>query len=128
MFGTGMRAPHDDGYERSRNEPVFSPGMVLYAVCLMVMIAFATGAAQAADLFGTITVGGKALRNANLMLKSGREVPARTNQFGYYSIRNLPPGEYTLMIKIPDGTSRPVKVRIFPQNTEKNINLPERGR
>jgi len=123
MFGTGMRAPHNDGDERSRRVPAFSPGMFLCAVCLLVMIAFAAGAAQAADLFGTITVGGKALRNADLVLKNGREVPGRTNQYGYYSLRNLPAGEYTLTIKLADGTLRPVKVRVFPQNTEKNINL-----
>jgi hypothetical protein len=128
MYTTGRRAQHDDGSERSLSEPAFYQRMVqrmvTCAVPVVVMIAFAAGVARAADLFGTITVGGKALRNADLVLKNGREVPGRTNQNGYYSIRNLSAGEYTLTIKLSDGTSRPVRVRVFPQNTEKNINLP----
>jgi hypothetical protein len=79
--------------------------------------------AEASDLFGTIQLTGKPLPNAEIILKGGKEQHAKTNQRGYYSIRNLEPGNYTMTIKLQDGSTRQVPVYVFPQSTEKNIEL-----
>jgi len=78
--------------------------------------------AESSDLFGTVQFSGKALSNAEITLKGGnQELHAKTNQRGYYSIRNLEPGNYTMTIQLKDSSTRQVPVYVFPQSTEKNI-------
>ncbi len=80
--------------------------------------------AESSDLFGTIQLAGKALPNADITLKgASQEQRAKTNQRGYYSIRNLEPGNYTMTIQLQDRSTRQVTVYVFPQSTEKNIEL-----
>lgn len=80
--------------------------------------------AEASDLFGTIRLSGQPLRNTELSLKSEtKEVKAKTNESGYYSIRNLEAGNYTMTIQLPDKKTRQERVYVFPQSTEKNIEL-----
>jgi hypothetical protein len=79
---------------------------------------------EASDLFGTIQFKGKPLPDAEIILKgSGQEQHAKTNQRGYYSIRNLESGNYTMSIQLQDRSTRQVPVYMFPQSTEKNIEL-----
>ena len=80
--------------------------------------------AEASDVFGTIQLAGKTLPNAEITLKGGsQEQHAKTNEHGYYSLRNLEPGNYTMTIQLQDGKTRQVPVYVFPQSTEKNIEL-----
>jgi hypothetical protein len=80
--------------------------------------------AEASDLFGTIQLTGKPLSNAEITLKGGSlEQRTKTNQQGYYSLRNLEPGNYTMTIQLQDRSTRKVQVYVFPQSTEKNIEL-----
>jgi hypothetical protein len=80
--------------------------------------------AEASDLFGTIQFGGKPLSDAEITLKgSSREQRTKTNQRGYYSVRNLEAGNYTMTIQLQDGNTRQVQVYVFPQSTERNIEL-----
>jgi hypothetical protein len=79
---------------------------------------------EASDLFGTIQFKGQPLQDAEITLKGGsQEQHAKTNQRGYYSIRNLEPGNYTMTIQLQDRSTRRVPVYMFPQSTEKNIEL-----
>lgn len=79
---------------------------------------------EASDLFGTIKLKGRQLPDTEITLKLGsQEQHAKTNQRGYYSIRNLEPGNYTMTIQLQDKSTRQVPVYVFPQSTEKNIEL-----
>jgi plasmid maintenance system killer protein len=80
--------------------------------------------AAASDLFGTIWFRDRALVNAEVKVQGAKEYgPTRTNQLGYYSIRNIEePGQYRLIIKF-ENNIRNVDVYVYPQNTEKNIQL-----
>lgn len=90
-------------------------------LCLFLSIAVV---AESSDLFGTIQLAGKALPNVEITLKGGnQEQRAKTNQRGYYSMRNLEPGNYTMTVQLQDGSTRQVPVYVFPQSTEKNIDL-----
>jgi hypothetical protein len=75
---------------------------------------------EASELYGTIWYKGKPLQNAEVAVKDNKI--QTTNAKGYYSIE-LPPGLYTLGIKLPDGKIRQEKVNVFPQDTEKNLQL-----
>jgi hypothetical protein len=80
--------------------------------------------AEASDLFGTIRLAGKPLSNAEITLNGGgQEQRRKTNERGYYSMRNLEPGNYTMTIQLQDGSTREAQVYVFPQSTEKNIEL-----
>jgi len=80
--------------------------------------------AEASDLFGTIYLRGRPLANAEIELtSSATTLNATANEHGYYSLRNLTPGDYTLVIHLPDGGKRSEPVYVFPQNTEKDIEL-----
>ena len=93
---------------------------VLLLVCLLSVFSVA----EASDLFGTIRLRGQPLRNAEISLKGeAQELKARTTESGYYSIRNLEAGNYTLTIQLPDKSARSEKVYVFPQSTEKNIDI-----
>ena len=93
-------------------------GLLLFCFLAVAVIS------EASDLFGTIQLKGRPLPDAEITLKLGsQEQHARTNQGGYYSIRNLEPGNYTMTIKLQDKSTRQVPVYVFPQSTEKNIEL-----
>ncbi len=90
-------------------------------LCCFLLIAVIV---EASDLFGTIKLKGQPLPNAEITLKGGsQEQLAKTNERGYYSIRNLEPGKYTMTIRLQDRSTREATVHVFPQNTEKNIDL-----
>ena len=93
---------------------------------VLLLCCFLLGAviAEASDLFGTIKLKGQPLPNAVITLKDGgQEQRLKTNEQGYYSIRNLEPGKYTMTIQRQDGSTSKATVHVFPQNTEKNIDL-----
>lgn len=95
--------------------------LIVVLLCCFLLVAVV---AEASDLFGTIKLKGQLLPNAELILKDGsQEQRLKTNEQGYYSIRNLEPGKYTLTIQLQDGSTREATVHVFPQNTEKNIDL-----
>jgi len=90
-------------------------------LCFLLSIA---AIAESSDLFGTVQLSGKVLSNAEITLKGGnKELHAKTNERGYYSIRNLEPGNYTMTIQLKDGSTRQVQVYVFPQSTEKSFEL-----
>ena len=90
-------------------------------LCCFLLVAVIAGAS---DLFGTIKFKGQPLPNAGITMKDGsQEQRLKTNVQGYYSIRNLEPGKYTMTIQLQNGSTQEVKVHVFPQNTEKNIDL-----
>jgi Carboxypeptidase regulatory-like domain len=96
----------------------FSLSLFLFCSLLIASVA------EASDLFGTVRFSGKQLRNAEISLKSGaQEMKTRTNENGYYSVRNLNPGKYTITVYLPDRSARQVQVYVFPQSTEKNIEI-----
>lgn len=83
-----------------------------------------TAIAEASDLFGTIRLKGQPLPNAEITLRGGsEELRVKTNLRGYYSLRNVEPGKYTMIIQLHDQSTRQVPVYVFPQSTEKNIEL-----
>lgn len=91
---------------------------------LSVAIFVSAAAAEASDLFGTLRMNGKMLPDTELTLKGGgQDRTTRTNKSGYYSLRNLEPGKYTMTIQLGNKTTREVPVYVFPQSTEKNIDL-----
>ena len=93
-------------------------------VLLLCCFLFAAVTAEASDLFGTIKLKGQPVPDAGITLKAGsQEQHLKTNKQGYYSIRNLEPGKYTMTIQLQNGSTQEVKVHVFPQNTEKNIDL-----
>jgi len=93
---------------------------VLLLCCFLLVAVIA----EASDLFGTIKVKGQPLSNADITLTGGsQEQRLKTNKQGYYSLRNLEPGKYTMTIQLQDGSTRKATVHVFPQNTEKNIDL-----
>lgn len=84
----------------------------------------AAAIAEASDLFGTVRLKGQPLPNTVVTLKDGREdLQTKTNLRGYYSLRDIEPGKYTLVIQLHDRSTRQVPVYVFPQSTEKNIDL-----
>ncbi len=97
--------------------------LVLIGLLLCFFLSIAV-IAESSDLFGTVQFSGKVLPNAEITLKGGnKEFQAKTNERGYYSIRNLEPGNYTMTIQLKDGSTRQVPVYVFPQSTEKSIEL-----
>ncbi|MBI5674197.1 MAG: carboxypeptidase regulatory-like domain-containing protein [Nitrospirae bacterium] len=95
--------------------------LIVLLLCGFLLVAVI---AEASDLFGTIKLKGQPLPNAGIILKDGsQEQRLKTNEQGYYSIRNLEPGKYTITIQLQDESTREATVHVFPQNTEKNIDL-----
>jgi hypothetical protein len=98
--------------------------MMLKAMVVSLLFAGCAAYVEASDLFGTIQLAGKPLSNAEITLKGGsQEQHTKTNQRGYYSVRNLEPGNYTMTIQLQDGSTREAQVYVFPQSTEKNIQI-----
>ncbi len=94
------------------------------AALLLAAICLTAAAVDASDLFGTVRMKGKVLPDAEITLKGGAEArTARTNKSGYYSLRNVEPGKYTITVQLSDKTTREVPVYVFPQSTEKNLDL-----
>ena len=95
-----------------------------WTTVFLFFLLFLSATAEAADLFGVVRFQGQPLRGSEVLLKNEKhELKSKTNEKGYYSIRNAEAGNYTLTIQLPDKSTRQEKVRVFPQNTEKNIEL-----
>jgi hypothetical protein len=86
---------------------------------LLIVLTVLPFPAWASELFGKISYKGTPLKNAEITVKDKK---IRTNESGYYSV-DLDPGSYRLSITLPDGSTREVKVDVFPQDTEKNLKL-----
>lgn len=93
--------------------------MIKYFLLVVIFSVAGISTAWSAELFGKITYKGAPLKNAEVTVK---DKTLQTNEIGYYSV-NLDPGDYTLGIKLPDGSTKSEKVVVFPQDTEKNLKL-----
>lgn len=95
------------------------------SVAIFLILSSFTVTSEASDLYGNILYRGKPLGNADITLKSNNRIAikSKSNRFGYYSLRKLSPGRYVLIISLPDRSTRSEEVYVFPQNTEKNLNI-----
>jgi len=91
-------------------------------VFLIVMILVAT--ANGSDLFGTVWFDGKVAYGAVVKLVPGPDhfVDVAT-QSGYYSIRNIPAGDYSVNVEY-QGKGCVKRVRVYPQRTQYNVICP----
>jgi hypothetical protein len=53
-----------------------------------------------AEVYGTVTSGGKALVGASVTI-SGNDIPFKTGEGGFYQFRDLAPGSYTVSVSHP---------------------------
>ncbi len=74
---------------------------------------------MASELYGKISYKGAPLKNADITVQDKK---IKTNDIGFYSV-DLNPGSYTLDIKLSDGSTKSVKVEVYPQDTEKNLKI-----
>ncbi len=88
-------------------------------LCILVLSISAVLPLEASEIFGKISYKGSPLKNAEISINGKL---SKTNDLGFYSV-NIDPGSYELKLKLPDGTSRDMKVDVFPQSTEKNLKL-----
>lgn len=86
---------------------------------LLALLTSVSTPAWASELFGKISYKGQPLKNAAISVKDKK---LKTTEIGYYSV-DLDPGSYMLLITLPDGATKEVKVDVFPQDTEKNLKL-----
>jgi hypothetical protein len=95
----------------------------LLGLALMILIGL-VDIAQASDIFGRVRYKGRLVPDVNIeIISNGKTIAkSKTNSVGYYSIRNIDPGEYILKIQLQDGDHE-MKVYVFPQNTEQNITI-----
>jgi hypothetical protein len=92
---------------------------LLVALSIVVVI---PSSSSASDLFGLVWVGEKPGKGVEILLqKAGEKTPSsktRSTNSGYYSFKNIDPGVYTVTVT---GTKGCKPVRVYPQNTERNI-------
>ena len=99
--------------------------MSLLARVLMVFLIVISLAATAngSDLFGTVWFDGRVANGAVVKLAGADRFVDVATQSGYYSIRNIPPGDYTVDVE-HQGKGCQKRVRVYPQRTQYNIICP----
>jgi hypothetical protein len=95
---------------------------LLVALSIVVVI---PSSSSASDLFGLVWVGERPGKKVEIFLqKAGEKTPSfktRSTDSGYYSFRGVAPGVYNATVKDDNVSKDCGPVRVYPQNTERNI-------
>jgi hypothetical protein len=80
--------------------------------------------AYGSDLFGTVWFASKTADGVTVKIRPGEDrFNDVTNKSGYYSIRNIPAGDYDVIVQY-QGKECVKRVHVYPQPTQYNVICP----